>query len=130
VSAPRADRFTPVKETRYPFYKRLGGLRVLSGRVWKVHHYQYSSPGPSITQRVATCFMLSRPTLYKSKEDSYGTNTIFSTSDVVKAPKNINFNASLIFICSFDSLNLSSCNVRSLFTACKHVYHCRIPSFG
>jgi hypothetical protein len=130
VSASRADRFTPVKDTRYPFYKRLGGPRGLSERVLKVHLYQYSNPGPSITQRVATCITLSRPNVCKSKEDGYGTTTIFSTSDVVKAPKNINFNAALTFICSLDSLNLSSYNVRTLFTACKHIYHCCIPSFG
>ena len=111
-----------MKETRYPFYKRLGGTRDLFGRVRKVHPYHYSNPGPSITQRVATCITLSGPTFYKSKEDSYGTNTIFSTSDVVKAPKNINFNTALTFICSFDSLILSSYNVRSLFTACKHIH--------
>jgi hypothetical protein len=114
VLAPRAGPFTLVKETRHPFFKRLGGPRGLSGRVWRAHPYQYSNPRPSITQRVATCIMLSGPTLYKSKEDSYGTTTIFSTSDAVKAPKNINFNISLKFVCSFNSLNLSSNNVRSL----------------
>jgi len=130
VSAPRADRFTPVKQIRHPFYKRLSGPRSLSERAWKVHPYPFSNPGPSITQRVVTCITLSRPTIYKSKEDTYGTTTIFITSDVVKEPRNINVNAPITFICSFDTLNLSSYNVRSLFTACKHIYRCCIPFLG
>jgi hypothetical protein len=128
LSATCRPFYSSETEIRYRFYKRLGGPRGLSRRVWKVHPYQYSNPGPSITQRVTicTCITLSRPALYKSKEDSYGTNTIFSTSDVVRAPKNIDINRALTSTCSFDSLNLSSYNVRSLFTACKHIYHCCI----
>ena len=128
ISAPRANGFTLVKGTLYPFYKRLGETWGLSGGVWKVQPYPYSNPGPSITQQVTTCITISRPRFYKSKEDSYGTITIFSTSDVGKAPKNINFNAILIFIRAFDSL--SSYNVRSLFTACKHIHLCCILSSG
>ena len=30
------DRFTPGQETRYPFYRRLGGLQGQCGRVWKI----------------------------------------------------------------------------------------------
>ena len=130
ISAPRANGFTLVKGTLYPFYKRLGEPWGLSGWVWKVQPYPYSNPGPSITQRVTTCITLSRPYLYKSKENSYRTITICSTSDVGKAPKNVNFNKTLTFIRAFDSLNLSSYNVRSLFTACKHLYHCCILSSG
>jgi hypothetical protein len=33
---PRPGRFTPGKETRYQFCKRLGGLQNLSGQVWKI----------------------------------------------------------------------------------------------
>jgi hypothetical protein len=130
VSAPRADRFTPVKGTRYPFYKRLGETWSLSGRLWKVQPYQYSNPGPSTTQRVTTCITLPRRCLYKNKKDSYGTTTIFSTTDVVRAPKNINSNTTVTFIRAFDSRNLSSYNVRSLFTACTHICHCCGLSFG
>ena len=32
----RPGRFTPEKETRYPFYRRLGGLQDLSGRAQKI----------------------------------------------------------------------------------------------
>jgi hypothetical protein len=33
---PRPGRFTPGKETRYPFYRRLGGPQSRSGRVRKI----------------------------------------------------------------------------------------------
>jgi hypothetical protein len=35
-STPRPGRFTPRKETRYPFYRRLGGSQGRSGRVRKI----------------------------------------------------------------------------------------------
>jgi hypothetical protein len=35
-STPRPGRFTPGKETRYPFYRRLGGPQARSGRVRKI----------------------------------------------------------------------------------------------
>jgi hypothetical protein len=38
---PRTDRLTPLKETWYPIYRRLGGTQGLSGRVRKT----YSLPG-------------------------------------------------------------------------------------
>ena len=34
--APRPGRFIPAKETRYPLYRRLGGLQGRSGRVRKI----------------------------------------------------------------------------------------------
>jgi hypothetical protein len=92
VSSTCRPLYSSETEIRYRFYKRLDGTPDLSGLVWKVHPYQYSNPGPSITQRVTTRITLSRPTLYKSKEVSYETNTIFGTSDVVKAFKNMNIN--------------------------------------
>jgi hypothetical protein len=42
---PRPGRFTPRKETRYPFYSRLGGPRGRSGRVRKL------SPPPGFNPR-------------------------------------------------------------------------------
>ena len=33
---PRTGRFTPEKDTRYPLYRRLGGLQGPSGRVRKI----------------------------------------------------------------------------------------------
>ena len=35
-STPRPGRFTPVKETRYPLYQRLGGSQGLFGKVRKI----------------------------------------------------------------------------------------------
>jgi hypothetical protein len=35
-STPRAGRFTPGKETRYPFYRRLGGPQGRFGRLRKI----------------------------------------------------------------------------------------------
>jgi hypothetical protein len=35
-STPRPGRFTPGKKTRYPLYRRLGGLQGRSGRVRKI----------------------------------------------------------------------------------------------
>jgi hypothetical protein len=43
-SAPRPGRFTPIK-TRYPLYRRLGGLQGRSGRVRKI------SPPPGFDPR-------------------------------------------------------------------------------
>ena len=40
-STPRPGRFTPRKETRYPFYRKLGGPLGRSGRVRKI----WPSPG-------------------------------------------------------------------------------------
>jgi hypothetical protein len=44
-SRPRPRRFTPWKETRYPFYRRLDGPRGSSERVWKI------SPSPRFNPR-------------------------------------------------------------------------------
>ena len=44
-SAPRSDRFTSGKATRYPLYRRLGGSQGRSGRVWK------KSPPPGFDSR-------------------------------------------------------------------------------
>ena len=35
---PRPGRFAPGKQTRYPLYRRLGGLLGRSGRVRKISH--------------------------------------------------------------------------------------------
>jgi hypothetical protein len=43
--APRPDRFTPGKETRYSLYRRLGGSQGRSGRVRKI------SPPPGFDPR-------------------------------------------------------------------------------
>ena len=40
----RSDRLTPVKETRGPSYRRLGGPQGRSGRVWKSEKYGPYSP--------------------------------------------------------------------------------------
>jgi len=55
-STPRSGRFTPGKDTRYPLYRRLGGLRGRTRRVRKISHpdrpalseslYRLSYPGP------------------------------------------------------------------------------------
>jgi hypothetical protein len=42
----RPDRFTPGKETRYPFYGTLGGPQYRSGRVTKI------SPAPGFDPRI------------------------------------------------------------------------------
>ena len=44
-STPRPNCFTPVKETRYPLCRRLGGLQAHSGRVQKI------SPPPGFDPR-------------------------------------------------------------------------------
>ena len=44
-SAPRPDRFTPGKESRYPLYRRLGGPQGWFGRVRKI------SPPPGFDPR-------------------------------------------------------------------------------
>ena len=44
-STPRPGRFTPGKETRYPFYRRLGGPQGRSGRLRKI------SPPPGFDPR-------------------------------------------------------------------------------
>jgi hypothetical protein len=36
LSTPCPDFFTPSKETRYTFYRRVGGLQCWSGWVWKI----------------------------------------------------------------------------------------------
>jgi hypothetical protein len=36
LASARPDRFTSGKETRYPFYRRLGGPQGQSGRVQKI----------------------------------------------------------------------------------------------
>jgi hypothetical protein len=46
-STPRAGRFTPGKETRYPLYRRLGGPQGRSGRVRKI------SPPPGLDPQTA-----------------------------------------------------------------------------
>ena len=42
---PRPGRFTPGKETRYPWYRRMGGPQDLSGQMRKI------SPTPGIDRR-------------------------------------------------------------------------------
>ena len=42
---PRPDRFTPGKETRYPLYRKLGGIQSQSGQVQKI------SPPPGFEPR-------------------------------------------------------------------------------
>jgi hypothetical protein len=44
-SMPRSGRFTRDKETRHPLYRRLGGPKGRSGRVWKI------SPPPGFDPR-------------------------------------------------------------------------------
>jgi hypothetical protein len=44
-SKPRPGRFTPRKEIRYPFYRRLGESKGRSGRVLKI------SPSPALDHR-------------------------------------------------------------------------------
>jgi hypothetical protein len=44
-STPRPGRFTQWKETRYPFYRRLGGPQCRLGRVWQI------SPPPKFDPR-------------------------------------------------------------------------------
>ena len=46
-STPRPDRFSPGKEIRYPFYRRLGGPQGRPGRVWKISSHRDSIPGLS-----------------------------------------------------------------------------------
>jgi hypothetical protein len=41
---PRTGRFNPGKETRYPLYRRLGGLQSLYGRVQKISPPQGFDP--------------------------------------------------------------------------------------
>jgi hypothetical protein len=36
LSTPRPGRFTPGKETRYPFYRRLGGPQIWYRKVGKI----------------------------------------------------------------------------------------------
>jgi hypothetical protein len=45
-SNPRPGRFTPGKETRYPFYRRLDGPQGRSGRLRKI------SPPPGFDPRI------------------------------------------------------------------------------
>jgi hypothetical protein len=109
LSAPRADRFAPVKGTRYPFYKRLGGLRSFSGRVWKVHHNQQSNPGPNESLHA----LHYRVPLFIKAKRIVMVPTQFSVLLKLSAPKNINFNTELTFIFLFYffySLTLSSYN--------------------
>jgi len=57
---PRPSRFTPVKETRYPFYRRLGEPQGRFGRVRKI-----SSPArtlsPDLPSRSESLYWLSYP---------------------------------------------------------------------
>jgi len=50
-SAPRPGRFTSVKETRYPFYRRLGGSQ---GRFGRVRKMSPSGFDPSTVRSVAS----------------------------------------------------------------------------
>jgi hypothetical protein len=54
-STPRPGRLTSGKETRYPLYRRLGGLQRLSGRVRKISF----PPGfdPRTVQPVANSYI-------------------------------------------------------------------------
>ena len=53
-STQRPGRFTPAKETQYPFYRRLGGHQALSGQVRKVS----PAPGsdPRTIQSLVICY--------------------------------------------------------------------------
>ena len=51
VGTPRAGRFTPGKETQYPFYRRLGGPQDRSGRVRKISPTPESDPSRSESLR-------------------------------------------------------------------------------
>jgi hypothetical protein len=43
-SKPLPGRLTPMKETGYPLYRRLGGPQGVSGRVWKISLAPVSDP--------------------------------------------------------------------------------------
>ena len=46
-SVSRPGRSLPPEKTRYPLYRRLGGLQGRSGQVRKISHHRDSIPGPS-----------------------------------------------------------------------------------
>jgi len=62
-STPYPSRFTPMKETRYQYYRRLSGPKGRSGRVRKISPPHWDSmPGPYSPYRVAVPTELSRLT--------------------------------------------------------------------
>jgi hypothetical protein len=74
-STPHPGRFTPGKDTRYPFYRRVGGPQGRSGRARKI------SPPPGFDPRVGT----SASVYLEMKTNSVPENCLFVCFGVLKS---------------------------------------------